>query len=333
MDGEAPQGLTVLVVADAVERFDPVRETTSHIVRALRARQIETFLAEPGGIHAVAGVVTARARRVASLSAAPFAYTLDEPRCRPVADFGLVFLRHDPPVDDRFRAPLELLALVADRVRCINDPRTLLQWSEKILAMRWPALTPPTWVVSGVDDALEAVRACGTAIVKPLHRCGGSGVFLLRTGDSNAAPILEECFRSEPRLIVQEYLPGVREGDARILTVGDRILGAFLRIPAPGSHRSNLHCHGRLARWHVSGEVAGRLQPVLRTLADEGIAFAGLDWIDGRLIEINITSPMGLGELDATGFVDGREQTAAAVLVSHCLAGVATDGSCAPAYS
>ena len=334
MDRQAPEAGIALIVADAVERFDRMRESTSHVVQGLRARGVQAWLAEPAGIALMPGGVIARARRVVSLTSPPFVYALDDARRVPVTDFALVFIRHDPPVDDRFRAPLELLALVADRVRCINDPRTMLQWSEKTLPLRWPALTPATWIVSNAGEALDAIRACGTAIVKPLHRCGGSGVFLVRGDDSNAAPIVEECFRSEARLIVQQYLPGARYGDARILTLGDTVLGGFLRVPVAGSHRSNLHCQARLEPWRVTSAVARRLEPVLRTLAAEGVVFAGVDWIDGHLTEVNITSPMGLAELDATGFAGARGQNAADVLVQHCLglAGIAAPQTSNPAH-
>ena len=310
-----------LVVADPPERFDPVRETTSHLARALRARGAEVYLCAPAGIQVRSSEVVAAARRVEALSPPPFEYRLGELETLPASRFAVIFLRQDPPVDECFRAPLLLLRLVADRVRCINEPAALLEWSEKCLPLLWPELTPPTWIVSNVGRAMAAVAELRHAVAKPVNRAGGSGVFVLREGDSNVPVILEECLRREPRLIIQRYLPGVAAGDARILVLGGEILGSFLRVPAPASHRANLHRGGKPVRWDVPPETRRRLQPVLARLPSLGVDFAGLDWIDGHLTEINITSPMGLRELEDLGIRSADGRPAAETVVDHCLDG------------
>jgi glutathione synthase len=310
-----------LVVADPPERFDPIRETTSHIVRALRSRGVQVYLCAPPGIEVRGSEVVAAARRVEALSPPPFEYGLDELETLPASRFAVIFLRHDPPVDECFRAPLLLLRLVAERIRCINQPAALLEWSEKSLPLLWPELTPPTWIVSDVARATAAVAELGHAVAKPVNRAGGSGVFLLRKGDPNVPVILEESLRREPRLIIQRYLPGVAGGDARILVLGGEILGSFLRVPAPESHRANLHRGGKAVRWDVPPETRRRLQPVLARLPSLGVDFAGLDWIDDHLTEINITSPMGLHELEELGFRGADGRAAAETVVDHCLDG------------
>ena len=310
-----------LVVADPPERFDPIRETTSHIVRALRSRGVQVYHGLPGAGRALHQEVVAAGRRVEALSPPPFQYGLGEPETLTASRFAVIFLRHDPPVDECFRAPLLLLRLVAERVRFINQPAALLEWSEKTLPLRWPELTPRTWIVSDIAQATAAVAELGHAVAKPVNRAGGSGVFVLREGDPNVPVILEECLRREPRLIIQRYLPGVAGGDARILVLGGEILGSFLRVPAPASHRANLHRGGKAVRWDVPPETRRRLQPVLARLPSLGVDFAGLDWIDGHLTEINITSPMGLHELEDLGFRSADGRTAAELVIDHCLDG------------
>jgi len=311
-----------LVVADPPERFHPIRESTSYMVSALRSRGVQVYLCPPTGIEVRGCEVVAAARRVEALSAPPFEYGLGELEALPASRFAVIFLRQDPPVDQDFRAPLLLLRLLAERVRCINQPAALLEWSEKSLPLLWPELTPQTWIVSDVAHAMAAVAELRHAVAKPVNRAGGSGVFLLREGDPNVPVILEECLRREPRLIIQRYLPGVAAGDARILVLGGKILGSFLRVPAPASHRANLHRGGKPVRWDVPPETCRRLQPVLARLPSLGVEFAGLDWIDGHLTEINITSPMGLHELEDLGFRSADGRTAAETVIDHCLDGV-----------
>src|SRR3546814_4699051 len=46
-------------------------------------------------------------------------------------------------------------------------------------------------------------------------------------------------------VIVQQYLPAVREGDKRIILIDGRPAGAVNRVPAAGEARSNMHVGGR----------------------------------------------------------------------------------------
>jgi Glutathione synthase/Ribosomal protein S6 modification enzyme (glutaminyl transferase) len=80
------------------------------------------------------------------------------------------------------------------------------------------------------------------------------------------------------------------------------ILGSFVRRPARGEHRANLHSGGSAHRSPVRPQdraLVAKIQPLLRPL---GLDFVGLDLIGEYLIEVNVTSPMGLNEMNQTGF-------------------------------
>ena len=70
-------------------------------------------------------------------------------------------------------------------------------------------------------------------------------MFHLAPGDENLNALLEmftQMFR-EP-VIVQKYLPEVRQGDKRIILVDGKPVGAINRVPAAGESRSNMHVGG-----------------------------------------------------------------------------------------
>ena len=67
----------------------------------------------------------------------------------------------------------------------------------------------------------------------------------LPEGDTNLNSLIElfgMTFR-EP-IMVQRYLPEVRDGDKRIILVDGEFAGAINRVPAPDETRSNLHVGG-----------------------------------------------------------------------------------------
>ena len=97
-------------------------------------------------------------------------------------------------------------------------------------------------------DAIRSFRKeHGDIILKPLFGNGGAGVFRLRPGDENLTALLEmyKSIQREP-VMVQRYVPEVRQGDKRIILVEGEPMGAVLRVPPEGEARANLHVGARL---------------------------------------------------------------------------------------
>ena len=128
---------------------------------------------------------------------------------------------------------------------------------------------------------------------------GGRGVLLLDASDPNLEALVTlSTDGGARRVLVQAFVEEATEGDKRILLVDGEVLGAFVRKPKPGDFRGNLssgataHAAGLTARDEA---IVARLVPDLRA---RGQRFVGIDVIGPYLTEVNVTSPMGLRELD-----------------------------------
>jgi glutathione synthase len=124
-------------------------------------------------------------------------------------------------------------------------------------------------------------------------------VFHITPEDDNLNAILElfTQFYREP-LIVQRYLPAVRQGDKRIILIDGVPAGAVNRVPPPGEARANLHVGGRAEKASLTArerEICERIGPAL---SERGLIFVGIDVIGDYLTEINVTSPTGLQEVN-----------------------------------
>jgi glutathione synthase len=96
-------------------------------------------------------------------------------------------------------------------------------------------------------------------------------------------------------VVVQEYLPAVADGNKRLFLLDGEIVGAVHRRPSGDDFRIGPPV--AVATVDDSDRrVADALAP---TLVEHGIALAGLDVIDGRLIEVNVTCPGGMHKTDA----------------------------------
>jgi glutathione synthase len=135
--------------------------------------------------------------------------------------------------------------------------------------------------------------------VKPLYGNGGAGVFHIDPDDENLNSLLDLLAQTvrEP-LMVQRYIPEIKQGDKRIVLIEGEAAGAVNRIPPAGDARANLHVGGRAEKATLSRrdlEICEALGPVLQ---QQGLVFVGIDVIGEWLTEINVTSPTGLQEID-----------------------------------
>ena len=159
--------------------------------------------------------------------------------------YRAILYRKDPPFTETVYATL-LLEHARGHALLLNDPRGLRDANEKLFALRFPALTPPTAVLRRLQAIHDFCRAhSGACVFKPLDGCGGSGIFVLRTGDPNANVIVESATGDGSRAVIaQAWLPRSADGDKRIFLLDGEPIGALLRVPAAGEFRSNLHRGG-----------------------------------------------------------------------------------------
>jgi glutathione synthase len=224
------------------------------------------------------------------------AFQIEPASLHRLADFDIVLMRKDPPVDVTYLHATWILEHARGKTLLVNDPRGLRELNEHLAVLHFPELTPPTIVTRSAARLREFQAAQGGVIVvKPVDGYAGLGIFVVRAGDPNASSILETSTGAGTRwTLAQRYLPEAVEGDKRILLADGEPLGAVLRVPAEAEARGNLHVGGRAVKTEITArdrEIISAISPFLRS---HGQIFVGIDVIGGMLTELNITSPTGV---------------------------------------
>ena len=214
-------------------------------------------------------------------------------------DVDVIFIRTDPPFDDAYLHDMWVLDRLSDRVRCINSPAGIRTVNEKLWLTQFKDLIPKTWVTTS-RDMLEAVLSeQGQLILKPTNGFGGQSIFLLLQDDVNKHVILDTMFaKNTVYVVAQEVLADAAQGDKRILLCDGEPIGAVLRVHPVDDHRNNLDSGGQAFATEITGrdqDIIDVLKPQLLSL---GLRFVGIDVIGDYLIEVNVTSPTCLQELN-----------------------------------
>jgi glutathione synthase len=223
--------------------------------------------------------------------------TLEE-AVRAVDEFDVVLVRQDPPFDMAYISNTYLLELVK-KALVINPPRGIRNISEKTSILQFPELTPKTWVGRDLNAVEAFARQFDQVVLKILFMMGGEGVIKLAAGDpefqKKARAFLSAAGR-EP-ILAQEFLPAVSGGDKRVFVLNGEPFAALKRLPKDGDFRANLAVGGQAVAGELDDADRAITAAVAPLLKREGIVFAGLDVIAGKLIEINVTSPTLAQEL------------------------------------
>ncbi len=291
--------LRVAIQMDPIESINIEGDSSFVMGLSAEARGHKLWHYHPRQLSLRNGTAVARARPMTLRRVKGDHFTLGAEEVIELSSMDVILMRQDPPFDMSYITATHILETVHPKTLVVNDPAAVRNAPEKLFVTHFPDLMPPTVITSDRQEILAFRAQHKDIIVKPLFGNGGAGVFHIAPGDENLGALLElftQLYR-EP-IIVQRYLPEVRQGDKRIILIDGEAVGAINRVPAAGEARSNMHVGGRPEQVGLTArdkEICAAIGPALRA---RGMIFVGIDVIGNYMTEINVTSPTGLQEIN-----------------------------------
>jgi glutathione synthase len=291
--------LTVAIQMDPIESINIDADSTFVLALEAQARGHVLYHYLPSRLAMENGQVTAKAHPLSVKREKGNHFALGPLVRLDLSTADVVLMRQDPPFDMAYITATHLLERLHPKTLVVNDPREVRNAPEKLFVTGWPELMAPTLITGDRMAILDFRARHGEIVLKPLYGNGGANVFHVKPGDENINALLEmftQLYR-EP-IVVQKYLPQVRQGDKRIILVDGEAKGAVLRVPAEGEARANLHVGGQARAAALSPreqEICAAIGPELKR---RGLIFVGIDVIGDCLTEINVTSPTGIQEIN-----------------------------------
>lgn len=298
--------MRILFITDPLETFKTYKDSTFAMMTEAAARGHALFFCLQSELSLAANVVEAVARPLELTGEAHDWFRLGEAASTPLASFDAVLMRKDPPFDLEYVTSTWLLELAERQgARVFNRPQAIRDHSEKLAIAQFPQFVTPTLVTRDAGRIRAFHAEYKDIIVKPLDGMGGMGVFRVGADAMNLGAIVETLGHNGARtLMVQRYIPAIKDGDKRILLIGGKpVPYSLARIPQGTEIRGNLAAGG-VGR---AQELSARDREIAETLApglwNQGLLLVGLDVIGDYLTEVNVTSPTCFQEItQQTGF-------------------------------
>jgi glutathione synthase len=291
----------ILFIADPLESFKIYKDTTFSMMREAQKRGHQVVACEMRHVRWQRGEpVSAQVRDITLTGHADTWFDQTGTRRANLKDFDAVIMRTDPPFDSEYFYATHLLSQAErEGAKVFNSPAALRNHPEKLAILEFPQFIAPTMVTRSEADIRAFHAEHGAIILKPLDGMGGTGIFKVGADGLNLGAIIETLNRGGAQTVmVQKFLPGIAQGDKRVLLIGGKPVPFCLaRIPQGGEVRGNLAAGGKGVAQPISArdrEIAEALGPILSA---RGLMLVGLDIIGDNLTEINVTSPTCFQEI------------------------------------
>ncbi len=286
--------LSVAIQMDEISSINPKSDTTLLLGAEANRRGHRVWHYTPATLSAREGAITTPASRITFHPGAERYYELGEHATLDLRTMDVVLLRQDPPFNMAYITSTYFLEALLPKTFVTNHPASVRGMPEKWFPSLFPQFTPPTLITTDANEIGKFKDEYKDIVIKPFYGHGGRSVFRTGASDVNYHALLEAMLGkgAEP-VVVQRFLPEVKDQDRRIILIDGEFAGAVGRIPAGDEIRANFRVGGTAAKVELSKrqkEICEALSPVLKA---KGILFAGVDVIGDWLTEINITSPTG----------------------------------------
>ena len=211
-----------------------------------------------------------------------------------VNDYDVVFFRPDPPVDINYINACYVFDFVdKNKTLLLNDPTEIKNFNEKFHINMFPEFVPENIVTNNAELIMDFISEKEEAILKPLNRCFGSGVYYMKKGDKNLMTIINNMIEEgKTSVMLQKYIPEAVNGDKRVLIIGETVLDECIqKIPPENNFKFSVHSDKYFRDAKLSEKEKNMASKIAQMLSKRGLYLVGLDVINEKVIETNVTSP------------------------------------------
>ena len=282
---------------DPLENLNFDSDTTINLIKEAIDRNIDVWIGHPKNLSFSNENASIVAKKVFNSN-----LNFGKSKILKLNEIDFYFIRQDPPFDMSYLTNCYLLELhkrFNKKPFFVNDPSGIKNFTEKIFPLYFYKLMPKSCVTEDEEIFLKMLHKYKRLVVKTLYNKGGEGV--VKVSDENKKKAINEFVEIKKKysvpVVVQEFLDGVIYGDKRVILIDGKPEGVINRIPKKGEFKANLHLGGEAKQTTLTKKEKKICVEIKKTLKKEKLFFVGIDLINEKLTEINVTSPTGIVQI------------------------------------
>ena len=282
----------LIIQGSSLKKINIKTDTSFFLGLEAQKRGYQIFYYEPKDLSFVNGKVTAACSKVKFV---------DNPK-QPIKTIykivlnllqaKLILIRNEPPFNQQYIHTTFILEHISKKVRIINHPKSLREVPEKLFSLKLTKYMPQTLISENLNEIKNFLKNNKKIVMKPIESYSGNDVKLITKFNKL---LINKFIKKYHHLMFQKFIPQISKGDKRVFIINDKIKGAISRLPKKGSILSNMSKGASAKKIKINQYEMKISKIVAAELKKQNIYFAGIDFIQGKLIgDINVTSPTGL---------------------------------------
>lgn len=294
----------ILFIADSYGSLDHERDTSLHLIKGLFEIQkdVKVYWTSPQFIYSDNSQLYTEIHGQIDVNA----QFIPENTKIKLSQFHSIHWRKDPPVDVETYRLWNLLKSSSTKLKFYNSIESLSLWHEKFSTANYPEWCVPSFVSNDVNllTQYNTQNSGIKLIAKPSGSAGSRGIEIL---DSNPKIANNQINKIKNEfgdwVIIQQFDETIfKTGETRVFFIGGEIVGSLKKTPHTGTEiilwPQDTTQWPKLETAELDKTQQIRAKKVAEDLNKQGVHFASIDFIEHKILEINITSPGLLKWLD-----------------------------------
>ena len=290
--------IKALFQMDPIGKLNFKSDSTILILKEAIRRGVNTFVCSPDDLTLINNFIYVNCKRVIFKDSV---LTFKSDKRIKINKLDYFFIRQDPPFNLNYLTNCYLLELhqrFNKKPQFVNDPSGIKNFTEKIFPMYFHKVMPHTLVTSDERVFKEYLLKNNFLILKTLYNKGGEGVVKVSKNERNALKKFAKLKNTYGvPVVIQEFLSEVSDGDKRVILLNGEPAGLINRIPRKGHFKANLHLGGKAEVSKLTKKELEICRLIKPHLKKNKLFFVGIDLINEKLTEINVTSPTGIAQI------------------------------------
>ena len=280
------------IQGSSLKKINIRTDTSFFLGLEAQKRNYDIYYYEPKDLSFVDGKVIARCRKVKFLNNLKKPVKILKKSIFNLIKVNLLLIRNEPPFNQQYINTTFILEHISKKIKIINDPRALREVPQKLFSLRLNKFMPQTLISEDLKEIKKFFDKNKKVVVKPIEGYSGNDVKLLNKFNKSQ---ISKFIKRHHHLMFQKFIPQISKGDKRVFIINGKIKGAISRLPKKGSILSNISKGASAKKTLLTNRELKISKIVASELEKQNIYFAGIDFINGKLIgDINVTSPTGL---------------------------------------
>jgi len=291
----------IAIQADSLNSINIKTDTTFLLALEAQKRGNKIYWYQTKDLNFIKGKVYANVEDIRFYENRSAFYKILKKRRFDLSKANYLLIRQNPPFNMDYITSTFFLESISKTVKIINNPIAIRNVSEKFYSINFLKFMPPTIFTKDIKEIKNFFKENKKILIKPIHGYAGKDILFIKN-KINVSKV-NKYMRKIGHVMVQKFLPKVKDGDKRVFIINGSIKGSIRRVPSKNSILSNISQGGTAVKTKLNNKEYLIAKYVAKKLKQKNIFFAGIDLISGYLIgDINVTSPTGLPQFkDLTG--------------------------------